>query len=142
VALHKVKKGIIFISGDRTKHLKNLHGIHKQCDSLPRQNGDAASPGLVHTAGSADAAALINNTLSHSADSKPVSGHPAVRGSAEPTSSPASGGGGSVVTSAAKPAQPRFDPLDMNLSCGPSQETVSMSLDEVLQYAQPVADFF
>jgi hypothetical protein len=43
----------------------------------------------------------------------------------------------------ARPAQPRFDPLDINLSCGgPSQETVSMSLDEVLQYAQPVADFF
>jgi hypothetical protein len=73
-------------------------------------------------------------------------------------------GGGAVVTTAAASlftttssgvrrvgggelsSQSKFDPLDINLSssCMPptSQETVSMSLEEVLQYAQPIADFF
>ena len=47
----------------------------------------------------------------------------------------------------------KFDPLELplttsasvvatnGLSCGQPQETVTMSLEEVIQYAQPIADF-
>ena len=143
---------IFFISGDRTKHLKNLHGIYKPGDSLAPVIGEAMSPGpAIHSSlPTADIPSLGQPTQPKLVPGNSAGKEPKVLSTT--TSSLAST---FTATSAAGPfftaanatvvkplQQAKFDPLDVNMSCTPSQETVSMSLDEVLQYAQPVADFF
>jgi hypothetical protein len=154
-----VKK--LIISGDRTKHLKNLHGIHKPSEAQTGLHGDADSPQRVSQEAGPATMSTAEGPASSPEDIKPAIGllAAALR---KTTEVPASG---AAATTAAAPlfttttggvrrggvgdmsSQSKFDPLDINLSTSssclpPSQDTVSMSLDEVLQYAQPIADFF
>ena len=141
------------ILGDRTKHLKNLHGIHKLGDTPAGVNGEAVSP--VPTAQNGATDGLIVGLPGRPSETKPAIGlvlsgrvgkesdkadvvlSPAAPGSFFTTTTKSARRGDHLLVQSSK-----FDPLDINMSCLPSQETVSMSLDEVLQYAQPVADFF
>lgn len=148
--------------GDRTKHLKNLHGIYKPADTPGGTAGDAVSPVVPSAtvvaaegtlAGPENRLAETKLALSTQAgtvekekterpDLAPVFG-PAT------TSAPAAAASLFSTNSSVRRDQQqvslfKLDPLDINMrSCStPGQETVIMSLDEVLQYAQPVADFF
>jgi len=125
--------------GDRTKHLKNLHGVYKSQDTV--SNGtipEMSAQDISGTTGKLLDDKFLSSSRSNSTNSSVVS-------SMEldpPTSSTDSTG--------------KFDPLDVSvsndttstgllparlLSCSLPQETVTMSLDDVLQYAQPVADY-
>jgi len=124
--------------GDRTKHLKNLHGIYK--------TQDQANNGTIPE--------LISQESGHSA--KPLHEEKVILSSSRSDST-----GSSIVSSmeldppsSSTDSSSKFDPLDVTvsndssgllpprlLSCSLPQETVTMSLDDVLQYAQPVADY-
>jgi hypothetical protein len=139
--------------GDRTKHLKNLHGIFKPGESLTGANGDAVSPGPTLSLGVFEGPLTNPGRPGDTKLAVSLLGSAAGKDAAPAIVSAA----GSLATSSAASlftltgsakqdhslSLSKFDPLDMNITCAaPSQETVSMSLDEVVQYAQPVADFF
>jgi len=149
-----VKK--LIISGDRTKHLKNLHGIHKPSEAQTGLHGDADSPQRVSQEAGPATVATAEGPASSPEDIKPAIGllAAALRKTTEvPESGSAAAPLFTTTTGGVRrggvgdmSSQSKFDPLDINLSTSsclpPSQDTVSMSLDEVLQYAQPIADFF
>ena len=148
-------------AGDRTKHLKNLHGIHK---SLETGNG------LPHTT------IVVNGTSEnfHSKGPSPPTIQadkiPFLSSITEETNSSISSfhsntemsDSASVSGSTLGESPNKFDPLDVGVLTPPVstvrqvasnplqtngvmpsslQETVTMSIDEVMQYAQPIADF-
>jgi len=121
--------------GDRTKHLKNLHGIYKSAEQS--SNGpipECFTPDSLH-AKTDDKATFSSSQSSSTSSSSVVS-----RMELDPPHN------------IFEPTR-KLDPLDVTLSagngmlpgrllsCSLPQETVTMSLDDVLQYAQPVADY-
>jgi len=123
--------------GDRTKHLKNLHGIYKLTE--PASNGtiqECFTPDSMHAKTDEKTAFSASQSSSAASSSAVVS-----RMELDPPPPPI-----------LEPTR-KLDPLDVTLSagngilpgrllsCSLPQETVTMSLDDVLQYAQPVADF-
>ena len=159
-AFNKVRPHISIFAGDRTKHLKNLHGIHK---SLETGNG------LPHTT------IVVNGTSEnfHSKGPSPPTIQadkiPFLSSITEETNSSISSfhsntemsDSASVSGSTLGESPNKFDPLDVGVlpppvstlrtatnplqtngvMPGSLQETVTMSIDEVMQYAQPIADF-
>ena len=152
-------------AGDRTKHLKNLHGIHK---SLDTGNGVLAPHTTIVLNGTSD------NTSQVTGPSPPVSQPdkiPFLSAITEETNSSISSfhsntemsDSASVCGSTLGESPNKFDPLDVGVMTPPAsrartvsstpringvnhqlsslQETVTMSIDEVMQYAQPIADF-
>jgi len=99
--------------GDRTKHLKNIHGYYKKQNQM--SNGGGTTVLLSSRSDSASSPLLLV---------KPVDPAP----SSDPLDGPASTESSGLLPSRL-------------LSCSLPQETVTMSLDDVLQYAQPVADY-
>ena len=157
---NKARPNISMFAGDRTKHLKNLHGIHK---SLETGNG------LPHTT-------IVVNGSSENFTSKGPSPPtiqtdkiPFLSSITEETNSSISSfhsntemsDSASVSGSTLGESPNKFDPLDVGILTPPVstvrtatnplqtngvmpsslQETVTMSIDEVMQYAQPIADF-
>jgi len=147
--------------GDRTKHLKNLHGIHK---SLDAGNGVLAPHTTIVLNGSSD-------NFQAKGPSPPASQPdkiPFLSSITEETNSSISSfhsntemsDSASVCGSTLGESPNKFDPLDVGVMTPPVstarnnmqtngvhhqasslQETVTMSIDEVMQYAQPIADF-
>ena len=200
---------LFFISGDRTKHLKNLHGVIKKQEP-PQQNGvnittstvanisnntTSASGGIniIHN-NSTSLSPMIQTTVNNlSENTTSISGSAgttfinnsnllsrsavnnntniiSINGSSSSNSLSnslhilSSGTEDRLISSLSSSDTASFmeldhsltaDPLDIGGNGGssspprllggctslPGQETVSMSLDDVLQYAQPVADF-
>lgn len=172
--------------GDRTKHLKNLHGITKAVDgtsAIVLTNGGLGTEALgcqkstVVTVQTTNSNATDNTPFLPSITEETSSSISSFHSNPESQSDMAGAGsasGGSTVESPTK-----FDPLDVgppglsgpalttssstsNLNNNGSsslsrlvvngrppplslshslQETVTMSIDEVMQYAQPIADF-
>jgi len=121
--------------GDRTKHLKNLHGIHKSVEGT-NNSSDTIPVNSFHSDKTPFMPSIAEETNSSISS---------FHSNAE-MSDAASLSGSMVGESPTK-----FDPLELptasigaanGLHCGgPPPETVTMSLDEVIQYAQPIADF-
>jgi len=125
--------------GDRTKHLKNLHGIHKSQEQQTTstssiRNGLLPAEILQPDTKPSEERIQFSSQSSESTNSSVVSSM-----ELDPPSVSTDSSG-------------KLDPLDVSLSndigiparllsCSLPQETVTMSLDDVLQYAQPVADY-
>ena len=130
----------LLVVGDRTKHLKNLHGIHK--------SQDLAVNGHVSDLLSQEHTSVTKQQME---EKSVLSSH-----SGSTSSSVVSSMDLDPPNSITDSLLGKFDPLDVSLvgetggasllparllSCNLPQETVSMSLDDVLQYAQPIADY-
>jgi hypothetical protein len=132
--------------GDRTKHLKNLHGIHKAHDSVTTNGSELFStslpPGPSHTppSSSQDKTPFMPS-ITEETSSSISSFH----------SNPEMSDGTSLSGSTVGESPTKFDPLEvgkMEVSLGsvsastvrPNSDTVSMSIEEVMQYAQPIGD--
>jgi len=132
--------------GDRTKHLKNLHGIHKAHDSINSNGSELFSPAVVPGPPPTPPAASQDKT-------------PFMPSITEETSSsissfqsnPEMSDGTSLSGSTQGESPTKFDPLEvgkMDVSLGTvsastgrsATDTVSMSIEEVIQYAQPIGD--
>ena len=127
------------LAGDRTKHLKNLHGIHKSQEQQTTstssiRNGLLPVEILQPDPKPSEERIQFSSQSSESTNSSVVSSM-----ELDPPSVSTDSSG-------------KLDPLDVSLSndigiparllsCSLPQETVTMSLDDVLQYAQPVADY-
>ena len=130
----------LYLSGDRTKHLKNLHGIYKTQEEPMNGSGmfnEILSPDSMITKQVEERTVLSH---SDSTNSSVVSSMeldvPFNQDPGGPKPDPLDVSGPSLISIASGPGLPA-----RMLSCSMPQETVSMSLDEVLQYAQPISDF-
>lgn len=164
--------------GDRTKHLKNLHGIHKSLEapsqtvsttnsSVPNGNVEMYSPASSsQSQGPSPPASLADKTpFLPSITEETCSSISSFQ--SNPEMSDAASASGSIIGESPN----KFDPLDVGLpvsqqttvSLAPAtpvsrptvsvslpsngltfsqpHETVTMSIEEVIQYAQPIADF-
>jgi len=159
--------------GDRTKHLKNLHGITKVVEVVPSQPSPMIANGSSLSSTEVQKPTTTDNTPFMPSITEETSSSISSFHSNPETLSDFAGSvsGGSTIESPTK-----FDPLDVgpsnslqsvqspittsstlnnNSTLGrlmltgrhpnsvglPLQETVTMSIDEVMQYAQPIADF-
>lgn len=157
--------------GDRTKHLKNLHGIHKSLESSPAASSSATtttnglaesesaatnetSPpvllaGIREEAAASDTAMEVD-TVAAPTKADPLGLMPSGGASLPPTVRLVRPGPGPRLVQArpllSLPAGARAVP---GLAAGPvpglaarlpGHSTVTMSIEEVLQYAQPIAD--
>jgi len=164
--------------GDRTKHLKNLHGIHKSLENpsqnihttastVPNGNIEMYSPtSSSQSQGPSPPSSLTDKTpFLPSITEETCSSISSFQ--SNPEMSDAASASGSIIGESPN----KFDPLDVGLPVSqqptvttspatpvsrptvsvslPSngltfshpQETVTMSIEEVIQYAQPIADF-
>ena len=130
--------------GDRTKHLRNLHGIQKCVDPVPNHG-----PGVEVFPAAIQAAATHLSTQDKT---------PFMPSITEETSSsissfqsnPEMSDGTSLSGEGESPT--KFDPLEVEKmevglnsvsasTCRPTiDHAVSMSIDDVMQYAQPIPD--
>jgi hypothetical protein len=116
--------------GDRTKHLKNLHGLSKVSSLLP-------PPGSTNSTTNEDSSTTSSLVLNfHEETSSSISSYHSI------SDAGSNSRGNSVVElspvkqeSQLTKHQHQTSPL---VQTGSSQETVTMSLDEVIQFAQPV----
>ena len=155
-----MRPNISMSAGDRTKHLKNLHGIHK---SLETGNG------LPHTTIVVNGSSETFHSKGPSPPTIQADKIPFLSSITEETNSSISSfhsntemsDSASVSGSTLGESPNKFDPLDVGILTPPVptvrtstnplqtngvmpsslQETVTMSIDEVMQYAQPIADF-
>ena len=162
------------VPGDRTKHLKNLHGIHKSLETTSQSlssttstvtngNIEMYSPASSQSQGPSPPASLADKTpFLPSITEETCSSISSFQ--SNPEMSDAASASGSIIGESPN----KFDPLDVGLPVSqqtsiPSttvsrptisvslptngltfsqpQETVTMSIEEVIQYAQPIADF-
>lgn len=151
--------------GDRTKHLKNLHGIHKSLEpgnslvSVSSSSVSANTPIIINGTSETYNLARSKGPASTSSDKTPF-----LTSITEETNSSISSfqsntelsDSASLSSSNIGESPHKFDPLDVG-SCQllsstdmrpmsssgytNGMETVTMSIDEVMQYAQPIADF-
>ena len=168
---HTKQKLYLYILGDRTKHLKNLHGIHKSLEN------PATTASSITTNGNATTAE-INPGPKPQIQGPSIDKTPFLPSITEETcssissfqSNPEMSDAASATGSIIGESPNKFDPLDVGVpvtqqttgtittTTGPtpttrptvslslplngfSQETVTMSIEEVIQYAQPIADF-
>eukprot|EP00092_Neocalanus_flemingeri_P012486 GFUD01013459.1.p1 GENE.GFUD01013459.1~~GFUD01013459.1.p1 ORF type:complete len:2839 (+),score=729.45 GFUD01013459.1:442-8517(+) len=161
--------------GDRTKHLKNLHGIHKSLETTSQSlstttstvtmngNVEMYSPASSLSQGPSPPSSLTDKTpFLPSITEETCSSISSFQ--SNPEMSDAASACGSIIGESPN----KFDPLDVGvpvsqqtsmpstpvhrptisvslptngLTFSQPQETVTMSIEEVIQYAQPIADF-
>jgi len=139
--------------GDRTKHLKNLHGITKSTEP----GSSLVSQPIIVNGVSKIPASSTTSSPGLTTDKTPFL--PAITEETNSSVSSLHSDSAVSLSSGTVGESPhKFDPLDvgmmtplavdpartLNISNGTLshlQETVTMSIDEVMQYAQPIADF-
>lgn len=158
-------------AGDRTKHLKNLHGIHKSLESSPAASSSATTTtnGLAESesaatnetsppvllAGIREEEAASDTAMEVDTVAAPAKADPlGLMGSAGASLPPTvrlvrPGPGPRLVQARPLLSLPPGARVVPGLAAGPvpglaarlpGQSTVTMSIEEVLQYAQPIAD--